>query len=99
MQKPKTTSPGKMLQLKKLSLSTVKSGNGFAIAFGRYGKPGVTKRSAIAAHIDGIHDRQCAAYTEHKAEHESKDGAPMEFHEVSVLVAGRYFDKVQSWSH
>jgi hypothetical protein len=85
-----------MLSAKKLSLGTVKSGDSFAVAFRGYGKPGVTKRSAIAARIDGIHDRQRTAYTEHKAEHEPKDGTPMEFHVVSVTVAGGYFDKVQS---
>ncbi len=54
--------------------------NGGAEAIRRLWKQGVVDRRAVAAGVDGVHDREGAAYAKGKAEKEADDGGPGETH-------------------
>lgn len=70
--------------------------NGGAEAIRRLWKQGVVDRRAVAAGVDGVHDREGAAYAKGKAEKEADDGGPGEAHAavkftrtpVSILSGG-----------
>jgi hypothetical protein len=54
---------------------------------GRFGwgrKLGVFDGRPIPAHIDGVHDRQCAAYAEDEAEEDTDERAGIEVHGLMV---------------
>lgn len=54
--------------------------NGGAEAIRRLWKQRVVDRRAVAAGVDGVHDREGAAYAKGKAEKEADDGGPGETH-------------------
>jgi hypothetical protein len=57
------------------------AGAGVEEALGRGGKLSVFYGSAIASPIDGVHDRQSAAYAEDEAEEEADERAGIEVHD------------------
>jgi hypothetical protein len=65
---------------------------GFAVGLGRVGELGVADGGAVASPVDGVHDRESAAYSEDEAHKKSDDGRPVEGHDVSLLRHPRTFD-------
>jgi hypothetical protein len=53
---------------------------GLAVALGRSGELGVSDGSSVATEVDGVHDREGAAYAETEAKQETDDGWQVRVH-------------------
>jgi len=62
------------------------SGAGVEETLGWGRKLGVFDGGAVAAHIDGVHDRQRAAYSEDEAEEDPDERAGIEVHDPDGML-------------